>query len=144
MNCGLYLTMEADFVDNCLAEGNKTEAVVKIEAKGTDARGTCITRMGEETLSPPLHLLPLHLPQSHTLQLTAKTKQIFIISTLHTQADKESCSCYRTQRSASTGGFLPGKPEHSGLMGGCGSRNNPGPHQKDSCKIPSRNQDMFY
>lgn len=38
MNCGLYLTMEADFVDNCLAEGNKTEAVVKIEAKGTDAR----------------------------------------------------------------------------------------------------------
>lgn len=115
MNCGLYLTMEADFVDNCLAEGNKTEAVVKIEAKGTDARGTCITCMGEETLSPPPP--SLHLPQSHTLQLSAKTKQIFIISTLHTQADKESCSCYRTQRSASTGGFLPGKSEHSGLMG---------------------------
>lgn len=34
MNRGLYLTMEADFVDNCLGEENKTEAVVKTDAKG--------------------------------------------------------------------------------------------------------------
>lgn len=34
MNCGLYLMIESDFVDNCLGEQSKTGPVVETDTKG--------------------------------------------------------------------------------------------------------------
>lgn len=76
MNCGLHLTMEAHFVDNCLGEENKTGAVVNSEQKDR-WKGMCITCMGKKTLRPPPSCPNTH-PEAHRKDLAD-----FIIYALH-------------------------------------------------------------
>lgn len=95
MNCVLFLTMESHFVDNCLGGQNKTQVVVKSDSKG-HMEGNAHNLQGRKDLEESA---PSIFPQTHTPRLAAKTKKILSF-TLHALPDKESCSCYHTQRSA--------------------------------------------
>lgn len=85
--------MEAHFVDNCLGEENKTWAVVKSDTE-EQMEGNVHNVYGWKDFEAP--------PSSPNAHSAAhrKDKADFIIYTLHMQPDKESCSCYHTQRSA--------------------------------------------